>query len=151
MQKLATANLIIFHGDADRNMSYEQQKPIHDKLKRLNPNIEIVIAKGAGHQSHQSGKRKLWSILAKWQRADYVRTIKQRSHHKHSLTYVPTYSMSISLRSAGSSPNGISLNGHKCPFRYIRIYRGIHMRMFFHDTGGSERWTITVVRFMLLT
>jgi len=56
----------------------------------------------------------------------------------NTLTYVPTYSMSISLRSAGSSPNGISLNGHKCPFRYIRIYRGIHMGMFFHDTGGLK-------------
>lgn len=65
LQKLATANLIIFHGDADRNMSYEQQKPIYDKLKRLNPNIEIVIAKGAGHQFASEWEEKIVEYLSK--------------------------------------------------------------------------------------
>jgi predicted esterase len=50
LQQLATTNLIMFHGEADLNMPYEKQKPIHEKLKKMNPNTEIVIAEGVGHE-----------------------------------------------------------------------------------------------------
>ncbi|MDH5634949.1 MAG: prolyl oligopeptidase family serine peptidase, partial [Candidatus Bathyarchaeota archaeon] len=65
LQKLATTNLIIFHGGADLNMPYEQQKPIHEKLKRLNPHIEIVIAKGVGHQDASEWEEKIVEYLSK--------------------------------------------------------------------------------------
>jgi predicted esterase len=65
LQKLATTNLIIFHGDADLNMPYEQQKPIHEKLEKMNPNVEIVIAKGAGHEVPPEWGKKAIEYLGK--------------------------------------------------------------------------------------
>ena len=65
LQKLATANLIIFHGDADLNVPYKEQKPIHEKLKKLNPEIEMVIAEGVGHQEAPEWKEKIIDFLSK--------------------------------------------------------------------------------------
>jgi predicted esterase len=65
LRKLATTNLIIFHGDADLNMPYEQQKSIHEKLEKMNPNVEIVIAKGAGHEVAPEWERKAMEYLDK--------------------------------------------------------------------------------------
>jgi predicted esterase len=65
LQKLATTNLIIFHGYADLNVSYREQKPIHERLKQLNPNVEIVIAKGVGHQEAPEWKEKIVEYLSK--------------------------------------------------------------------------------------
>jgi predicted esterase len=63
LRKLATTNLIIFHGDADLNMPYEQQKSIHEKLKKLNPNVEIVIAEGVGHEVAPEWEKKAMEYL----------------------------------------------------------------------------------------
>jgi predicted esterase len=65
LPKLATTNLIIFHGDADLNVPYREQKPIHERLKQLNPNVEIVIAKGVGHQEAPEWKEKIVEYLSK--------------------------------------------------------------------------------------
>jgi predicted esterase len=65
LQKLATTNLIIFHGDADLNMPYKQQKFIHQKLKKLNPKVEIVIAEGAGHEVAPEWEKKAMEYLDK--------------------------------------------------------------------------------------
>jgi predicted esterase len=65
LQKLATTNLIIFHGDADLNVPYREQKPIHERLKQLNPNVEIVIAKGVGHQEAPEWREKITEYLKK--------------------------------------------------------------------------------------
>lgn len=65
LQRLATTNLIIFHGDADLNMPYEKQKSIHEKLKKMNPNVEIVIAKGAGHEVAPEWDKKAMKYLDK--------------------------------------------------------------------------------------
>jgi predicted esterase len=65
LKKLATTNLIIFHGDADLNVPYKEQKPIHNRLKQLNPNVEIVIAKGVGHQEAPEWKEKIVEYLNK--------------------------------------------------------------------------------------
>ncbi len=50
LQKLAATNLIIFHGETDLNVPYEKQKPIHEKLRKLNPHLEIVVTEGVGHE-----------------------------------------------------------------------------------------------------
>lgn len=65
LRKLATTNLIIFHGNADLNMPYEKQKPIHEKLRRMNPNVEIMIAEGAGHEGALEWKKKAMEYLDK--------------------------------------------------------------------------------------
>ena len=65
LRKLTTTNLIIFHGDADLNMPYEQQKSIHEKLKKMNPNVEIVIAEGAGHEVAPEWEKKAMEYLDK--------------------------------------------------------------------------------------
>jgi len=63
--KLATTNLIIFHGDSDLNMPYEQQKAIHAKLKHLNPKIQILIGKGIGHQEAPDWEEKMAEYLTR--------------------------------------------------------------------------------------
>jgi predicted esterase len=63
LRKLATTHLIIFHGDADLNMPYEQQKSIHEKLKKMNSNVEIVIAEGAGHEVAPEWEKKVMEYL----------------------------------------------------------------------------------------
>ena len=50
LEKLATTNVVIFHGADDRNVSYADLKPVHDRLLKLNPDIEIHVAEGFGHQ-----------------------------------------------------------------------------------------------------
>ena len=50
LKELAKTNLIIFHGADDVNVRYTELKAVHEKLLELNPNIEIHIAEGFGHQ-----------------------------------------------------------------------------------------------------
>jgi predicted esterase len=50
LKKLARTNLIIFHGADDQNVSYVDLKPVYERLLELNPEIEIHIAEGFGHQ-----------------------------------------------------------------------------------------------------
>jgi len=50
LEKLAQTNLAIFHGADDLNVIYADLKPVHERLLELNPDIEIHIAEGFGHQ-----------------------------------------------------------------------------------------------------
>jgi predicted esterase len=65
LRKLAATNLIIFHGEGDLNMPYEKQKSIHEKLKKMSPNVEIVIAKRAGHEVAPEWEKKALEYLDK--------------------------------------------------------------------------------------
>lgn len=65
LRKLATTNLIVFHGDADLNMPYEKQKSIHERLRKMNPNVEIVIAEGVGHEFAPEWEKKAMEYLDK--------------------------------------------------------------------------------------
>jgi len=59
LKQLARANLIIFHGADDVNVNYEELKPVHKRLRELNPDIEIHIAEGFGHQQPPDWEEKM--------------------------------------------------------------------------------------------
>ncbi|MFW9810248.1 MAG: prolyl oligopeptidase family serine peptidase [Candidatus Thorarchaeota archaeon] len=59
LKKIAQTNLIIFHGADDLNVSYSELKPVHDRLLELNPEIEIHIAEGFGHQQPPDWEKKM--------------------------------------------------------------------------------------------
>ena len=63
LKQLAKANLIIFHGADDVNVNYQELKPIHERLLELNPDIEIHIAEGFGHQMTPDWEEKMMKFL----------------------------------------------------------------------------------------
>lgn len=46
-------------------MPYDKQKPILDKLRNLNPHLEIVVTEGVGHEIAPEWERKAVMYLDK--------------------------------------------------------------------------------------
>ena len=63
LQKLAQANLVIFHGADDRNVSYADLKQVHERLLELNPDIAIHVAEGVGHQLSPEWGEKIMKFI----------------------------------------------------------------------------------------
>jgi predicted esterase len=63
LKQLAQANLIIFHGADDINVNYAELKPVHERLLELNPDIEIHIAEGFGHQMLPDWEEKMMRFI----------------------------------------------------------------------------------------
>ena len=63
LRELAKTNLIIFHGAEDLNVNYAELKPVHDQLLKLNPEIEIHIAEGVGHQQSPDWEEKMMQFF----------------------------------------------------------------------------------------
>jgi predicted esterase len=59
LKQLAQANLVIFHGADDINVNYAELRPVHERLLELNPDIEIHIAEGFGHQMSPDWEEKM--------------------------------------------------------------------------------------------
>jgi predicted esterase len=63
LRQLAKTNLIIFHGSEDLNVRYKELKPVHERLKELNPDIEIHVAEGVGHRQPPEWQEKMIEIF----------------------------------------------------------------------------------------
>ncbi|MFW9958896.1 MAG: hypothetical protein ACFFCT_12570 [Candidatus Odinarchaeota archaeon] len=59
LKRLAQANLLIFHGADDINVNFADLIPVHKRLLELNPDIEIHIAEGVGHQQPPDWEEKM--------------------------------------------------------------------------------------------
>ena len=63
LAELAKTNLAIFHGAEDLNVSYADLKPVHDRLMELNPELEIHVTEGVGHQQPPEWEERILKLL----------------------------------------------------------------------------------------
>lgn len=63
IKRFSDVPMIIFHGTADLNCSYEESQQFFSKVQSINPNVDINIKEGLGH----SGLIDDWQdILSRW-------------------------------------------------------------------------------------